>query len=85
MRFEDLSPEQQKLAIGKSPDELIELAKENGVELTQEQLNQIAGGSWFPGSALEVGCPSCGSKNVHVSSIGQTMLYKCNDCGKTWM
>lgn len=75
MKFEYLSPEQQRQAIdqaiGKSADELEKLATENGIELTNEQLDQIAGGGWFPSSALEKGCPDCGSLNVHVSSIGQ--------------
>ncbi len=85
MRLEDLSPEQLAEAAGKSSDELVELAEEHGIELSQEQLDQISGGGWLPGSALENGCPDCGSKNVHVSSIGQTMLYECKDCGKKWM
>lgn len=85
MRLEDLSPQQVAKAVGKSPDELVELAEENGVELSQEQLEQIAGGGWLPGSAIDDGCPDCGSKNVHVSSIGQTMCYECKNCGKKWM
>ena len=85
MEFEDLSPEQKSLAIGKTPDELVEIAEENGIELSREQLDQIAGGGWLPSSAIDDGCPNCGSKNVHVSSIGQTMVYKCKNCGKEWM
>lgn len=85
MKFEDLTPEQQEKAAGKSTAELIELAKENGVELSREQLDEIAGGGWSPSSALDDGCPKCGSLNVHVSSVGQTMLYTCNDCGNQWM
>ena len=84
MKFEDLSPEQQKIAADNSPDELIELAQENGIELSHDQLDQIAAGGWFP-SSVDEGCPSCGSHNIHVSSIGQTMRYKCNNCGNTWM
>lgn len=45
----------------------------------------VAGGGWFPSSALENGCPNCGSTDIHVSSVGQTMVYKCNKCGKKWM
>ena len=32
-----------------SPDELIELAKAEGVELSDEQLEQIAGGDFWEG------------------------------------
>ena len=36
-------------------------------------------------SVLDDGRPDCDSKNVHVSSVGQTMIYKCKNCGKEWM
>ena len=85
MEFKDLSPEQMERAAGKSPEEIIALAKAEGVELSQAQLEDIAGGGWFPDSALEKGCPKCGSKDVHVSSVGQTMVYTCNACGHKWM
>ncbi len=44
-----------------------------------------ANGNGLSGSAIDDGCPDCGSKNVHVSSIGQTMCYECKNCGKKWM
>lgn len=45
MKFEDLSPEQREKALTcKSLDELIELAKQEGVELSDEQLDAISGG-----------------------------------------
>ena len=51
MNFEDLkNPElQEKLKACKSPDELVELAKAEGMELTDEQLESIAGGDseWY--------------------------------------
>ena len=48
-----LTPEQvEKARACKSSDELIELAKEEGVELSDEQLEAIAGGdSWAPCSS----------------------------------
>ena len=53
MRFEDLTTQQKEKAIAcKTPEELIELAKEEGVELTDAQLEEISGGSWSS--------PSCG-------------------------
>lgn len=45
MNFEDLTPEQlEKAKACKSVDELVALAKSEGIELTDEQLQGIAGG-----------------------------------------
>ena len=46
MNFEDLkNPElQEKLKAAKTPDELVALAKAEGIELTDDQLETIAGG-----------------------------------------
>jgi len=53
MKFEELTTEQKEKAIAcKTPDELLKLAKEEGIELTDEQLEGISGGGWSS--------PSCG-------------------------
>ena len=45
MKFEDLSPELQEKAVAcKTPEELFELAKAEGVELGEEELEAINGG-----------------------------------------
>lgn len=45
MMFEDLSPELQEKAIAcKTPEELLELAKSEGKELSEEELEAINGG-----------------------------------------
>ena len=48
MDFDDLTPEQQKKARAcKTPEQILELAKSEGYELTNEELNGIAaGGVW---------------------------------------
>ena len=47
MDFLDLTPEQQEKARAcKTTAELVELAKSSGIELSDEQLENIAGGSW---------------------------------------
>ena len=47
MRFEDLSPELKERALAcKTPDELLKLTKEEGIELTDTQLETISGGGW---------------------------------------
>ena len=43
-----LTPEQmEKVRACKSADELVELAKAEGVDLSEEQLEAISGGSWY--------------------------------------
>ena len=52
MDFKDLTPEQQQKARAcKTPEEIVELAKAEGVELTDEQLELIAGGDFWEGLA----------------------------------
>ena len=46
--FNELTPEQmEKARACKNADELVELAKSEGVELTDDQLDAIAGGTWY--------------------------------------
>ena len=45
---QNLTPEQMKKARAcKSAEELVALAEAEGVELDEEQLDAIAGGSWY--------------------------------------
>ena len=45
MKIEDLSPELQEKAFAcKTPEALISLAKEEGYELSEDELESIAGG-----------------------------------------
>lgn len=55
MKFEDFAPElQEKARACTSTDELLELAKAEGVELTDEALDMVSGGSdWYCASV----CP----------------------------
>ena len=47
MNFEDLTPEQKKKALAcKTPEELLKLAKEEGYEISEEELEGISGGTW---------------------------------------
>ncbi len=68
MDIKDLTPEQREKARGKSPAELIELAKAEGVELSDEQLGAIAGGSAWEDDEGESNwstvCPVCGNKII---------------------
>ena len=47
MNFDDLSPELQSRAREcKTPEEILALAKEQGYELTEDELEAVSGGAW---------------------------------------
>jgi len=74
-----LSEEQiKKVGACKNSEEILSLAKAEGVELTDEQLEAVSGG----GCVKSAKCDKCGSKNVeHIKDVERSK-YKCNDCGK---
>ena len=79
MKFEDMkSPEfQSKLQEVKSVEELVSLAKEEGVELTDQQIERISGGGvWNHPSK----CPRCGSEHIYHYAA----RYYCRDCRYEW-
>ena len=82
-----LSEEQiAKAKACKNHEELMALAKKEGVELTEEQLSTISGGGACS-VISDVGdyinpsdCPKCGCNNV--KKDGNT--YTCKKCGHSW-
>ena len=53
MKFEELTAEQKTRAIAcKTPEDLLSFADEEGIELTDEQLQAVSGGGW-----KEPSCP----------------------------
>ena len=73
MNFEDLKdPElQEKLKSVKTPDELVALAREQGMELADDQLEAVSGGSdWYCASV----CPS------NCNCLGQCIIDTGNPC-----
>ena len=57
MEFKDLSAElQEKARTCKSADELLALAQSEGIGLSDEQLQAVAGGSWDDGSCIDNTC-----------------------------
>ena len=75
MDFTDLTEEQKaKVAACKTPEEVLALAREEGVELSDQQLEQVSGG-W--GSRLT--CPNCGDDDVVWD--GQLSVFICRSCG----
>ncbi len=88
-----LSEEQiKKIEACKSSEEILNLAKAEGIELTDEQLEAVSGGGCLNPT---VKCKKCGSKDVKVTveeELNPTgdrgyytyTYYKCRKCGHEW-
>ena len=78
-----LSEEQiVKVKACKNSEELLVLAKQEGLELTSEQLEAVNGGACSNTDNCPP-CPYCRSSNVKLRQSGKALKkYKCNDCGK---
>lgn len=69
----------------KPPEELLSFAKSEEFELSDEDLDQISGGSWGdddpkPAPQVELKCPYCGSTSV----AEHRYYYECVRCYKMW-
>lgn len=79
-----LSEEQiAKVQACKNNEELLALAKEEGIELTDEQLEAVNGGAC---TEEKIKCRKCKSTNVssYQDIIYRVVYYKCNNCGNEW-
>ena len=80
-----------KVKACKSQAEILELAKKEGVALTDEQLEAVSGGGCGGGDSSHK-CPECGSEDTEVSkgtkgkSVNGVLVtyYKCKGCGKVF-
>ncbi|MBQ6395336.1 MAG: hypothetical protein IJH87_03210 [Atopobiaceae bacterium] len=77
MDFSNISSELREKASGLPADELIELAKNEGVELTDEQLNAIAGGSVWDSEPYHV--VYCCGNQIKVPEGKKSV--QCPTCG----
>ena len=71
-----------KVKACKNQEELLKLAKEEGIELSDEQLEAVSGGFCSMHSALQ--CPNCGSLNVNTCEFWDREVFTCNGCGHQW-
>lgn len=75
-----------KVKACKNSDELLELAKAEGIELTDEQLTAISGGGVCSvvsniGDAInQDDCPMCGCNDV----VEKDHMCRCKKCGFKW-
>jgi transposase-like protein len=79
--FKGLSEEQiARIKECKNQEEVLKLAKEEGVELSEEQLEAVSGGVC---STTPTHCPFCGSNDFAVASANiTTTTYCCFHCGR---
>ena len=80
-----LSEEQiKKVEACKNSEEILNLAKAEGIELTEEQLEVVSGGGCF----YTIKCIKCGSDNLSDEykelNHKEYCLFKCNNCGHKW-
>ena len=86
--FDGLKEEQiAKVKACKNPEEVLSLAKAEGVELTNEQLALVSGGGLIC-STPTFTCPQCGSTNVsaysQTSPVHKWWVCTCKKCGYHW-
>ena len=82
----------KKVESCKDSSEILALAKAEGMELTDEQLEAVSGGGCLNPATK---CPKCGSKDLNereedVPNVGTetggnvNVFYKCRKCGHKW-
>lgn len=75
-----LSEEQiAKIKACKNNEEILKTAKEEGIELNDEQLEAVSGGCG-PESGLV--CPRCGQSSYDALAIGWISTYYCRCCNQ---
>lgn len=68
-----------KIKACKNQEEILKIAKEEGIELSDEQLEAVSGGSCHDGAW----CPFCYQHNTRfLDREGNVMIYMCDDCHK---
>ena len=76
-----LSEEQiAKFKACKGTEEILALAKKEGYELNEEQLEAVNGGGSCP--STQTTCPNCGSSDA--IGFGINPVVKCRKCGTEW-
>ena len=74
----------------KSFEEIVAIAKQEGIQLTDEQLQAVSGGG-CNSAEKPTQCPRCGSTNIRVESMKHEFTFtdyyykcKCKDCSYKW-
>lgn len=70
----------------KAPEDVLSLAREEGIELSDESLGQISGG-WGADDSDCPPCPKCHSTKVtreRLDGHESPKVYVCLSCGHVW-
>ena len=82
--------QREKIKDCQSPEDILAVAKQEGVELNEEQLEAVSGGGCGEvnnSSATAIVCPSCGSYDVETITVegdGAHFDCVCKKCRHTW-
>ena len=75
----------------KNQEELLKLAQKEDIELSDEQLAAVSGGSLMCATSTSLPkCPHCNSTNTAFRNLGpitgdgNPYIYQCNDCLKVF-
>ena len=81
--FEGLTEEQiAKAKACKNSEELLQLAKAEGIQLNDEQLEAVSGGGCLV-TTVTIKCKKCGgTKFTNLGASGKH--YKCSNCGEPY-
>ena len=84
--FKGLSEEQiAAIKNCKDNEEILAIAKKEGIELSDEQLAAVNGGCMTPDTP---NCPRCNAHDIQTTKRygpdGYTLDYKCKACGHEW-
>ena len=79
----------EKASHCKNEAELLALAKEEGIELTEEQLKSVSGGNCVQGTVVREGtCPMCKKRAigefVETTPGDGRYHFVCQNCGHDW-
>ena len=75
----------EKVKACRSHEELFALAKEEGIELNEEQLEAVSGGGCTSEPDDDIKCPKCGSRKVDWTWFPfYGYELSCTNCGHTW-
>ena len=83
--LKNLTEEQiSKAKACKNTEEILKLAKEESIELNDEQLEAVSGGCGTTSVPIDDYCPKCHSDKILMHWYGGFDYYRCRECQHEW-
>ena len=79
MKYDTLTDEQMAQIEGKTAEEILEFAKEEGLELSEDELDEVAGGNMWIADTEKFDCPHC-HVIINVAVQKGKTEYTCTVC-----